>query len=561
MSDQQYASTLNVLTDPWIPVVYADGGIRDVGIIKCFQDSEIIKTISNKKPYEKIAILRFLTAFITDVYQLDRRIERQKLYDAGSFDIERIKNYVKECQEKNGASFVLGDSRKSFFCFNYNPQVDTEGVRLSAAYLHLELPHGNNPIHIVAQREEDFEGDTLPQFLRAVLAFNLFPTGNMLKGANSKTGDNCYIDGVGKDGKPKYTAAYGSMGINAGSSMAAAEPVFFWPEADNLFHTLVMCMRSRSELHNNLQLNDPPAFWNSDAEPNPKAGKRGDIVNSVSYVSGLAFQARRVVPIIYNGKVKECYISNGYTNPNESMWHDPFAVRLRNHKSGEIFQMPAKGDREMWRNIGNLTASREESWHLMPDVLRPIKKSAYATDYYENISSLAMIPMTQNAGYSAMFYDDTVQIPAEYMEDEYLGEYVTTRMEIVEELSNMWDKLKISALLGNKDKSTGHYRDDALQEYWVKVHQFLFDGDNCFLNKVIKAYHKDASTFKEESDEILFKYLTKSVNEICDKVEKNTNSWNMLVKIIRQIHGKNGCLHAFYGTMRKYWKKEEKAKK
>jgi hypothetical protein len=506
--------------------------------------------LSNDRPYEKIAILRLLVACAADAYQLENSKARERLFNSGSFSSSVIKEYEENCVNNYGASFDLFDKKRPFMVFPYDEEIDVEKTRLSATYIHLEMPSGNNIIHINSQTEQDFEGDTPAEFLRSLLAFYLYPTGNMMKGANEKTGVLCYQIKQ-KDGSIEYGRQYGSMGINAGPQMAAPEPVFFWPEGESLFHTIVMCMKSKKEL-GNLDLNHPCAPWNTEKVPESNLTKRGDPVSSVSFVSGLTFQSRRVVPIVKDGLIKECYISNGYINPDDRLWYDPFAVRIYDKEDKKYKYLYGKASKAIWRNVGNLTSTAHHDWHLMPDVLKPIKKFEDAR-HYQCIYSLAMIPKTQNAGYCAMLFDDTLELPVEFMDENYteLADYLTTKMEMLEGLSSCWNPIKISGSVHGK------YYDTAVEMYWSGLHQFLLGGQESFLNRIIDLYEKDCNTFTATADKELDQFLHTLIYEICDHLEENTNSWDMFVKVHKKLYGKNGCVHKFNSKMKTLKKRKE----
>ena len=530
----------NVLTNSWIPIEYSNGMIDELGIMECLEKAHQIKSISNSKQYEKIAILRLIVAFVSDAYELKRSNDRKALFDSGRFDMDILQDYVDKSIREHGASFDLFDGNRPFMSYSFDPEIDNEETRLSAVYLHIELPHGNNPIHIVGQKEEDFLGDTPAQFLRALLSSYLYPTGNMLKGSNKSTGAQCYIKEYDKNNKPKYDSQYGSMGINAGPSMAAPEPVFFWPEGGNLFQTIVMCMQSAAEL-GNIPLNDPPAPWNTDKKIQPNKTKRGDPVTKVSFVSALTFQSRRVVPIVDDdGSIKNCYITNGYVNPDNILWHDPFAVQLKNSKTGELYYLKADETKSMWRNVGNITASSHDSNHLMPDVLKPIKK--YDNIHYERIVSLGLVPKTQCAGYDSLLFDDSIEIPSDYLREENLGSYLTTRMEIIESVAQVFDSLNRISQVSDKRKYN-LLGNDAKESYWFMMHQYLMDQENNFLSIARDYYYEDDIGFEKKADTELFLKMKEIVSKICSKEISNSNSWNMMRTTVDNV---DVCMKGFY---------------
>lgn len=543
----------NVLEDNWIPVIYRNGNYREIGIKKCIEDANKIFTISNKIPYEKIALIRFLTAFITDAFELENAKDRERLFSSGKFEITVVNEYINKCINNYGASFDLFDSKRPFMISAYNKDLDFEDTKLSAVYLHLHLPNGDNVIHVVSQTEDDFKGDTPAEFLRSVLATYLYPTGTMMKGANSKTGALCYRS-VKDDGTVIFEKQYGSMGINSGPNFTGEVPYFWWPEGDSLFETLVQCMRSKAEL-GNLPLNNPSAPWNEKNEIVGNTSKRGNIVPKVSFVSGLTFQSRRIVPVVDNdGKIRKAYISNGNVNPDNILWHDTFAVRLVKRGTGEVYNMRPEETKIAWRNIGNLTAASEHDWHLMPDVLKPIKK--FDSVHYTKIYSLGMIPKKHLAGYQAMFFDNTLNIPNEYLTDEVLGNCLTRYMEIAEKVATCFDALKMSVLLKNQNKNTGKYMDDAQTDYWASLYNYIFNEDG-FLEKLIDIYNND-SDFETKAITMLFKNIEIIVKRICAKEEQITSSWKMMVRVIECTSGDDGVLHKFYQIKKIYLKEVKK---
>lgn len=54
----------NLLTEPWIPVLYRDGRYEGVGIHRALADASRIRQISASNPMDRIAILRFLLALL-----------------------------------------------------------------------------------------------------------------------------------------------------------------------------------------------------------------------------------------------------------------------------------------------------------------------------------------------------------------------------------------------------------------------------------------------------------------------------------------------------------------
>lgn len=164
----------NVLLEPWIPVTLCDGTVTECGIYQTLENASKIEKIRDDNPLEKVAIMRLLTAFLTDAYHLNSKRDRQQLYENHYFDMNIIKAYVDNCQKKYGASFNLFDSKRPFMVQAYDKAIDQEKTLKSAANLCLTIQSGNNPLHWRHTDESHFEGLTPGQALRSVLALYTF---------------------------------------------------------------------------------------------------------------------------------------------------------------------------------------------------------------------------------------------------------------------------------------------------------------------------------------------------------------------------------------------------
>ena len=58
------ADSFNLLTEPWIPVIYADGSVAEVGIEDVFADAHDIQALACDLPTVNVAIFRTLLAIL-----------------------------------------------------------------------------------------------------------------------------------------------------------------------------------------------------------------------------------------------------------------------------------------------------------------------------------------------------------------------------------------------------------------------------------------------------------------------------------------------------------------
>lgn len=94
--------TFNVLDEPWIPVIRADGSSDELGIRQCLEQAHELREIRDPSPIIEFGLYRLLVAFILDALILaNERPEHwsdlKELIKAGRFDLEMFEAYVHEC--------------------------------------------------------------------------------------------------------------------------------------------------------------------------------------------------------------------------------------------------------------------------------------------------------------------------------------------------------------------------------------------------------------------------------------------------------------------------------
>ena len=86
--------SFNVLDAPWIPVVTLDGTKELLGIRETLRRAPELKEISVVSPLEEFSVYRFLSVFLMDALRPEDRDNIEELLDDGSFDMERIEEYI-----------------------------------------------------------------------------------------------------------------------------------------------------------------------------------------------------------------------------------------------------------------------------------------------------------------------------------------------------------------------------------------------------------------------------------------------------------------------------------
>lgn len=103
----------NIITEPWIPVLYFDNSSRIVSLRDTFKDAHQIIKINDDNEMVNLGILRLLIAFFMDAYKMKHKVDRLNAYNEPFFDMNTINLYISEC-EKNGDVFNLFDKDTPF---------------------------------------------------------------------------------------------------------------------------------------------------------------------------------------------------------------------------------------------------------------------------------------------------------------------------------------------------------------------------------------------------------------------------------------------------------------
>lgn len=296
-----------VLSDGWIPVTTLDGRQLVLGIWDTLEQAVRLKEISVVSPLEEYGLYRFLCVFLMDALRPNRLADVEELLERGSFDMERIGQYIALCQSE-GVSFDLFDEARPFLQSAHMPQWDRKTKPVSE--LDCFQPSGNNHTHFVHGKRGE-SAVSVPKAARLLLALQLF----CLSGAQ------------------KYPS-----GVNG------APPYFGVVKGGNLFETLVYTLQPLNTI--GIPFDDPPVLWRETVPVEPKRQ-----VGQTSWLRGMLFPARRVrlIPSEDGQMVAWVYLCQGENFVNKGAWRDPF-VSYRTWREGWFPLRPSRGA-PLWRNL------------------------------------------------------------------------------------------------------------------------------------------------------------------------------------------------------------------
>ena len=107
------ADSFNLLTEPWIPVIYADGSVAEVGIKDVFADAHDIQELACDLPTVNVAIFRTLLAILRRSVDEDMAEDSDywaELWENDTLPMEAITDYLDSVSDR----FDLLDPKKPF---------------------------------------------------------------------------------------------------------------------------------------------------------------------------------------------------------------------------------------------------------------------------------------------------------------------------------------------------------------------------------------------------------------------------------------------------------------
>ena len=149
---------MNLTTDPWIPVIGADGRQRSVSLHDLFASAHELRDLS-VKPHERIALLRLLIC-ITQA-----ALDGPKNYDAWETCREAIQSAAKRYLDKWAASFELFGDGQRFLQVPGLKAAKEEGDGNPATKLDLTLASGNNASLFEADAASAFDARLFDQHM------------------------------------------------------------------------------------------------------------------------------------------------------------------------------------------------------------------------------------------------------------------------------------------------------------------------------------------------------------------------------------------------------------
>ncbi|MCH9276909.1 type I-E CRISPR-associated protein Cse1/CasA [Bifidobacterium amazonense] len=117
MPDQPPIRTFNLLDEPWMPCIFADGNVKELSICDVFREAPHIRALSGDMLQQTVPLTRLLLAILyraycdADANRDDMRKLFQHIWDADAFDMAVIEDYFVDFHDW----FYLIDPERPFY--------------------------------------------------------------------------------------------------------------------------------------------------------------------------------------------------------------------------------------------------------------------------------------------------------------------------------------------------------------------------------------------------------------------------------------------------------------
>jgi len=426
----------DVRTEAWIPVRTVKGEEKMVGLLELFQEAHCFQDIDGDTPMETYSLYRFLATFLMTVFRPETWEDKNELLSAGCFDMEKIKAYIGRCENK-GISFDIFDVKRPFMQAVPDESLDTEKKIKYVAVLDSTRASGHNAIHFDHNLENTVWLGPAEAF-REMLTAQIFCT--------AMTG-----------GYP--------------SNVNGVPPLFFLPQGNNLFETLVLAM---SEVDEDEKIAGLP-LWESNFEIVPQQE-----VTKTTQLYGMFFPSRRIRLIEQDGLVQQVYYQPGLHFTGFAAWNDPH-VAYRPGKDNTFFSIKPSTDKEPWRNIKSISEYYDSgSVPKVVDDFYKIRKECGFSSMPVQIFGV----VTSNAAYLDT-QGGLLRLDARILGDEKRRAYAVTYIDMAEKVGYVLAKTLNKVISPDKSKRGNGDVSQYLHQYYMgcennfyKVLQDLAACDN-----------------------------------------------------------------------------------
>lgn len=418
----------NLISDPWIPCVSADGKSVELSLRELFAQATELRGITGDIPQQVMPILRIALAVLYEAYA-DRRGTCEEMSDlwmevweGDGFDMARIDAYLSRYEDR----FDLLDASKPFF---QTPDLQYTAKDLDPLdVLIADVPKAERALFTMRSGDgiDAVSFAEAARWLAFIQAYDTAGIKSPVVGNTQVTNNRVYA--------PKGAVGTGWLGAIGG----------IFVEGDNLFQTLVLnwvLYDPSSGDDDDVLLGRPgdEAPWRKDEAPTPDMVIQGRFHG---VVDALTLQSRRVRLIadeertriigcvVCYGNIVHAYDNNG--DEQMTAWYlSPNQAKKLGRSAGSEPLMPRTYDpsRNLWRGLAPiLQASEERHRELRPGVIAWLGEMQHYAGWHSDDHLLGCVTLhaqgmaygTQSSVFDASI-DDSLRIASVMFRDDYDG--------------------------------------------------------------------------------------------------------------------------------------------
>ncbi|HEY8478169.1 MAG TPA: type I-E CRISPR-associated protein Cse1/CasA [Chloroflexota bacterium] len=336
---------LDLLVDPWLPVIGLDGVRREVSLLEALEGAHLLREVADPSPLVAFGVYRFLAAVLQAYLPVASLNEWATVWEGGRFQADFLDRVRRGCHGR----LRLFDPTRPFYQAGDIPLdgKPAEGVK-TVGYLFLEESTGTNVTHFSHRGDGDHA---------------YCPT--------------CCVRGLLT--LPPF-AISGGAGIKP--SINGTPPIYVLPRGETLFHTLLLnhlAPQFRPDTGR-----DPGPLWEQEDTVRAKDPRPG-----IGFVESLTWPPRRVR--LFPGTGGACsacgrraatlvrhmvFMQGRSLAAGRSAWRDPWvAYTLRKPPKGgqpEVDAVRPREERDVWRDFPALFLTRPGGDRQPPQVLAQI---------------------------------------------------------------------------------------------------------------------------------------------------------------------------------------------
>ena len=463
--------TFDLIDNPWIPCLFEDGTLRELGLRAALQEAPRIREIAHDSPLFVASIHPILVAIMHRVLLLQDADEPEDQWEIwweqGHFDNDAIDAYFEQWRDR----FDLFDVVHPFY------QVAGLEMAEASSLFRLAMEEQNAPAMFANRANPDWAAPSSALAAQLLVAIQNFALGF---GKASK----CVIGGA--EIEPPYSA-----------DGPLLRGLTIWPSGETLFQTLAL-----NVVPHELNEDDAPC-WELDAphELRDVAAKSGRVsIASRGICDLLTLQSRliRLLPAELDGQT---FVSGAYFTQGRSLEKDeakrpafhPLKLYFTSKTAGIVTLALSEG-KAIWRNAHTLFSENARSQHAC-NPLAFVATMKDARQLRPNLNVVGMATEPGKAGKFLMWRYDRLPFSPAFLSDENIVETLRTANAdadlIADEMRARFATVARTFIAGDKDG--GHKPDpddvkalvskfDPRRDYWPRLEAHFYELLNALAN-------------------------------------------------------------------------------